>query len=446
MGCGKTGRNGNITYKKESSWGTYIAGDTQLRASTESLNRTVEHTEDPALVGEIYTTDMIKVGDGIAGSIESVMHGDVIGEMTWSVLGGQDAPVNPVKSWVLVSYNGTANYARLTKSGTNLTAETRNTSTESWTGDTNFSTAAGILDLSAAANDTLTELTAVITGKTGYDAILFGVGTNASSDITDFAATEIRNNDVRVGGNLMQLQNTSTVAKTHAVYPASSTECLPSFSYTINRVIGANKSIGAVGCKHSSITYANTAKDLSKYTLAVDGKAEEIDQTDITLSIPTVEGFLAANMKIVVEEPDGSLVEMDEVKDYSLTVNANLDDNRVIGSFYKKEQTRQGSTIESSFTANNTDTQYAIRTNYTADSPVGFYIYWKSNDNCDGANSIPYSMMVRIPDLKLTDYNSPLSTPDRLTITGAGTVIKPQNTVYTKHIYAYITDGDTSSY
>jgi hypothetical protein len=439
------GRLGRIVFKKETSYNSYITGDTQLRASTESLNRTVEHTEDPALVGEIFTTDMIKVGDGISGSIESVQHGDVIGEMLWACMGGQDAPTDPVKAWTLVSYNGTANYARLTKSGTNLTAEIRNTSTEAWAGDTNFSTAAGVIDLSAAANDTLTELTAVIAGKTGYDCILFGAGTHASSDIVDFSATELRNNDVRVGGYLMKnVSSGSSSAKLHTIYPASATGSLPSYSFTMYRDLGTNKSVAATGSKINSITLANTAKDLCKYTLAVDGTQELEDQTDITLTIPNIEGFLAANMKIVVEEPDGSLVEMDEVKDYSVTINANLDDNRNIGSYYKKEQIRQGATIENSFTANNTTTQYAIRTNYTGDTPIGLYVYWKSNDTLE--TGVPYSMMFRIPAEKLTDYNSPLSTPDRLTITGAGTVVKPENTVYTKHLYAYVVDGDTSSY
>jgi len=442
----RTGRLGNVTYKKETTWGTYVAGDGFLRVSTESLNRTVEHTEDPALIGEIYTTDMIKISDGIAGSMESVMHGDEMGEIIWGVLGGQSSATEPAKSWLLVGYNGTANYQRLTKSGTSLTSETRNTSTESWTGDTNFSTAAGVLDLSAAANDTLTELTAVIAGKTGYDAALFGAGTPASSDIADFAATEIRSNDIKVGAYAMKLETSSTEAKMHEICPAGATESLPSFSFTIDRVLGADKSIGASGCKFSSITLSAAAKDLCKFSLTIDGKQENVDQTDVSVTVPTVEGFLSANMKIIVEEPDGTLIEMDEVKDYSITFNANLDDNTVIGSYFKKEQTRQGSTMEVSFTANNTSTQYPIRDNYIDDTPVSIYMYWVSNDNVDTTNSIPYSIFVRIPDVKLTDFNSPLSTPDRLVITGAGTVVKPVNTTYTKHAYVYVVDGDTSSY
>lgn len=441
----RTGRLGNVTYKKETTWGTYVAGDGYLRVSSESLNRAVEHVEDPALIGEIYTTDMIKIGDGIGGSMEAVMHGDEMGEMIWGVLGGQSSATQPAKSWLLVNYNGTANYARLTKSGASLTSEIRNTSTEAWAGDTNFSTAAGVLTLTDPANDTLTELQAVIAGKTGYDSILFGDSTG-SSVIADFTATELRSNDVRVSGYLMKAENSSTVAKMHTIYPADATDNLPSFSFTIDRVLGTNKSIGATGCKINSIVLNNAAKDLCKYSLTIDGEAEEVDQTDVSVTVPNIEGYLSANMKIVVEESDGSLTELDEVKDYSLTINANLDDNRVIGSFNKKEQIRQGATIELSFNANNTTTQYALRDNYTGDVPVGMYIYWKSNDYADTSNSIPYSILVRIPDAKLTDFNSPLSSPDRLTITGAGKVVKPLNTVYSKHMYAYIVDGDTSSY
>ena len=441
----RAGRLGNVTYKKETTFDTYVAGDGYLRVSSESLNRTVEHTEDPALISEIYTTDMIKVGDGIAGGMEAVMHGDEMGELIWGVLGGQSSAVQPAKSWLLVGYNGTANYIRLTKSGTSLTAETSSNGS-TWVGDTNFSTAAGVLDLSAAANDTLTELQTVIAGKTGYDSVLFGSGTPASSDIADFTATAIRSNDVKVGAYAMKLENTSTVAKMHTVYPAAATGSLPSFSFTINRALGTNESIAATGCKFSSIVLNSAAKDLCKYSLTIDGVHELTSQTDVSVTVPTIEGYLAANMKIVIEEPDGTLTEMNEVKDYSLTINSNLDDNRVIGSYYKKEQERQGATMELSFTANNTTTQYPIRDNYVDDTPVSMYLYWTSNDYADSTNSIPYSIMIRIPDVKLTDFNSPLSTPDRLTITGAGRVVKPANTVYTKHIYAYIVDADTSSY
>jgi len=439
----RTGRLGNVTIAKESTWGSFATATRYLRVTTESMKRTVEHAEDPALVSEIYTTSMVKIGDGISGSIESVMHGDDIGMMIHGALGNQSSLAHPVKAWLLVGYSGSLTYLRLTKSSDVISAE-KSTNGSSWTADTNFSST-GSITVTAAAYDTLTELQTYIAARTGYDCILFGDSTD-SSTIGDFAATSLKSNSIKVGGLLMKVQPTSTVAKMHTILPASATTALPSFSLTMNRVLGTNESLAATGVKIQSITLQNAAKDFCKYSIALDGKAEEADKADTDLTVPIVEGYLAANMKIVIQGSTGALTELDEVKDYSITINTNIDDNRVIGSYYKKEQERQNATIEVTFTANNTTTQYALRSEYTADTPVSMFLYWKSNDYADTTNLVPYSMLIRIPDAKITDYNSPLSTPDRLTISGAARLVKPENTTYGEHIYVYIIDANTSSY
>jgi len=439
----RTGRLGSVVFAKETTWGSFASGTDYLRVSTESLKRSVEHAEDPSLVSEIYTTNLIKVGDGIGGTVEGVMHGDDIGKLLHGVLGNQSSLANPIKAWLLVGYSGSFAYMRLTKSSNTLTAQVSGNGS-SWVIDSNFSST-GTIDVSSSTADTLTELATLITSKNGYDAIVFGDSTD-SSTIADFSATNLKAASVSIGGYLMKVQPSSTTAKVHLLEPAGATTALPSFSFTLNRALGANQSIAATGAKISTIALSNTAKDICKYTITLDCKSEETGKTDSALTPPVIEAYLAANMKIVMESSTGALTELDEVKDYSITINANLDDNRNIGSYYKKEQERQNSTIELSFTANNTSTQYALRSNYTTDAPVGFYLYWKSNDYADSTNLVPFSILIRIPAAKLTDYNSPLSTPDRLTITGAATVVKPESTTYDEHIYIYIIDDNTSSY
>lgn len=439
----RTGRLGNMAFAKESSWGNFATATKALRISTESLKRTVEHAEDPSLVSEIYTTDMIKIGDGMSGGIEGVLHGDDIGFMIHGILGTQSSLANPIKAWLLVTYGGSLTYVRLTKTAAVLTAE-KSTNGSSWSADTNFSST-GSITLSDASYDTLTELQTYIAARTGYDAVIFGDSCD-STTLADFTATTLISADTKVGGCLMKVQPTSTVAKLHTVIPAGATVNLPSFSFLINRVLGSSESLACVGAKISTIALSNTAKDLCKYSLTIDGKQELQDKTDSVIATPTVEGYLTANMKICVEDNVGALTVLDEVKDFSLTINSNIDDNRTIGSYYKQEQERQNSTIEFSFTANNTTTQYALRTKYESDLPISLYVYFKGNDYADATNLVPYNILFRLPECKLTDYNSPLSTPDRLTITGAGKVIKPQNSTYTEHIYAYITDANTSSY
>jgi hypothetical protein len=434
-----------VAFKKEASWGTYLAGDIYLRAASEGIENQITHVEDEALVKEIYPTEMVKVGESAAGPIDGALHGDTAGILIHGVLGGESAVSNPIIGNVIVNYSGTALYARLTKSGTTLTAET-SADGSSWVGDANFGASTGI-DISSSAYDTLTELQAAIDGFTGWSATLFGSGTGASSNIADFAATQVFNNDLSVGAKVLSdAYSGSTTAKLHTLYPADSSVSLPSFSFTVNRVLGSNKSVGYVGCKFQSVAISIAANDLVKVSIGVDGKAEEADKNDLSLTLPTIQAFTASNVKILMVKNNGTQIDFDEVKDLSLTINSGIDDNRVVGSIYKQEQVRQKSTIDLSFNANNTSTQYAARTAFTNGDHVELFIYMKSNTYCDSTNSIPYSMLVRVPAITLTNYNSPLSTADRLVITAAGNVVRPKSTVYPKHVYFYINDADTTVY
>lgn len=569
----RTGRNGYMHAKKETTWGTYVTPDLVIRFSTESLNRQVKHVEDAAQVGEIYPTEMIKTSDGVAGSIEMAMHGDTCGPLLHGTL-GSDTISTPWNAIIIVHYNGTSDYARLTKSGTTLTAEI-SSDDSSWSGDSNFGSS-GDIDLSAGSYDTMTELQAAIDGYTGYSATLFGDGTADTSTIADFTATYLWEDDAKTGGFALkarisptayqniantgnlgaftgatvpgiatqsdyeldvtitdtdgteteyQLANISiniaddwsdvaaaiqtslqaatsgsetvtitsnkikftaadtdfivvsagtagtgsgdllgvidalgadyttdietaygAVSKQHSLIPASATSNLPSYTIQVNRSLASNESIAFTGIKFSSAAITITAEDLVKMSLAATGKLEDTGKNDISLSVPTVQAFTAANTTILLSRSDGSQVDFDEVKDLSLTVNTSIDESRVIGSLYKKEQTRQGATIDLSFTANNTSNQYAVREDYINDTGVEMFLYMESNSEADSTNSVPYAVLVRLPKIKLTAFDSPISSPDRLTITGSGTIVKPQNSVYTEHIYIDVVDADTSSY
>ena len=441
----RVGRLGNVCLKKETTWGTYIAGDVKLRPTSESLARKVEHVEDAALVGELYTTKMVKVADGASGGIETSCHGDTAGIFLHSALGGEAAVSDPVNARVIFAYTGASIYHRVTVSSVAAVLSEVSTNGSSWTTETGFCTA-GTLNGSSM---TFTAITAAINTSTGgYHAVLLGDGTQVGADIPAQAATLTKSNSVLFGAEVLKsAESAATTAKTHTLSPADATASLPSYSITVNRALGTNASLGYTGSKISSLVLNCAAKDLVKMSLTWDCEAEEIDQTDIVLTTPTITAFTASNTRMVLVKADSSdMDEFDEVKNLSLTINTNVDDNRVVGSVYKKEQTRQGSTIELSFEANNTTTQYGYRSQYTADSAVECFIYIEGVDECDAATDVKYNIMIHIPQLKLTDYNSTLSTADRLTISAAGTAEKPSSTVNTKHLYAYVTDADTTTY
>ena len=439
----RTGRLGKICFKKETSWGTYIAGDILLRKSSESLNNKVENMEDPSLIGEIYTTKLVKVAEGIEGGIEGVAHPDTTGVCLHGVLGGESSTVgNANTSYIALSYNGANAYERVTKSGANLTVE-KSSDGSSWSGDTTFGTA-GVLDVSSSLYDTASELSTYIASVSGFDSFLLGSSTGDSTNIPDFSATLLKSNSTKVGLKLLNIQNTTASAKTHTIFPAGATTELPSYSFTVNRLLGTDESVAFTGVKIKTLVLQLPAKDMGKLNLTLDGKRELTSQTDISLTIPDQLAFTSANAKIYFEGSDGTLTAFEEVKDLSLTINSNIDDNRVIGSLYKQEQVRQKADMTISMTANNISTQYALRTNYLNATGISMWIYLESSSTI--VSGVPYSILIRIPEMQFTDFNSPLSTPDRLTIAASGTVVKPSNSVYTQHIYCYVVDNIAATY
>jgi hypothetical protein len=445
MSSPRTGRLGYSHIKKESVWGTYLTPDLQFRIISESLNRAVEHTEDPALVGEIYTTEMIKTADGANGTMEATAHGNEMGPLYHGVLGGESAVSDPSEAFIVISYNGSANYARLTMTSGSLLAED-SPDGSSWSPDTNFNTT-GTIDTSTAPFDTALELATAIAGYTGYDAKIFGKSASASTNIADFAATQLKADSQKVGAFVIKYQvSASTTAKTHTLFPADADTLLPSYTVQVNRTLGTDKSVAFTGCKFSSISTSVSAKDLAKLSASLTSKGEIEDQTDIASSPPNVQAMTASNTQILVIDSGGNQVDMEEVKDLSYVINSNIDENRVIGDLEIKEQIRQNATIEINYTANNISTQYALRSDYTADNAVETFIYMESNTNADTDNSIPFSILVRLPRIKYSDFNSPLSTPDRLVITAAGKTEKPQNDVYTNHIEILVTDDELTAY
>jgi len=440
----RAGRLGNIAFKKEDAYGSYNAGDAMWRASSESLENKIENVEDNALIGELYPTEFIPVKEGVEGSLEGSFHGDTAGLILHGIL-GTDVTADANTAYLLISYSGAATYERISCTGSALIAETSTNGT-TWGADTAFCST-GTMDLTTGAFDTVGEVATAIAAYTGFDAIAFGPTGTLTSTIAAFAAVNLITNDVKVGGKLIPVVGTaSTLAKTHNLSPAAASVSLPSYTFTINRVLGTNKSVGVIGSKFKSVAISNAAGDLCKVNVAVDAQQELQDQNDVSVSVPNIQAFTCLNMKAVIEDATGALTELDELKDFSLTINANLDSNWVIGSKYKKEQDRQKSTIEFSCTANNTATSYPLRTNYLNSTACSLYVYWKSNTYADVSKSVPYSVMVRIPAFKFNSAPSTLSTPDRMTIKFGGSAEKPTNATYTNHIYVSVVDADTTTY
>lgn len=439
--CGHTGRNGSITMKKEVTWGTYLAADIVLRASSESLTKNLTHTEDPQLIGERFPSDMVKTLAGAGGGSETKLHPDTAGILLSWALGGENAVANPPDSYLIINYTGTAlNYVRMSIVGTDLTAE-GSADGSIWAVDNNFGTA-GVYDLSVAANDTTAELAALIEADTDYSCSYVGNSAGVTANIPAFAVTLLRSAGEKVGAIIGGTAVTSTDAKVHDVFPADTSTCLPSYSITVDRTLGTDKSLGFVGSKLNALSLTMTASDLNGASLTISCKDEETDKTDSALTIPTFEAYSGLKTRIFVDE-----LEVTAAKDLTLNINNNLSEDAVIGSDNIDEQLAQGGTIDLSGTVNLTDPTtalYSKRSNYRNDNPMEVIIYMESTENADITNTVPFSVLLRLPRMKFTDFNEVLGGPDRLTISIAANAIKPVSTY--EHIQCLIVDQDTTTY
>jgi hypothetical protein len=440
MACGFAGRNANLAFKKETSWGAYIAPDIKLRASTESLSKTVNYTEDGALVGEAFTTDMIKSSSNSGGGLETKFHPDTAGIILHWALGGESAVANPPNSYLIINYTGASPYARLKLATNNLTAELSADGT-TYAADANFGTT-GVYDLTAAANDTTAELAALINADTGWACSYVGAAAGVTASIPAFTATELVNNSDKVGAMVLGTAVTSTAAKVHSVFPAATTTCLPSYTIQVNRTLGTNKSLAYVGSKLGQLSLNISAGELTGASLTVSAKNEEVDKNDVTVATPIIQAYSALKTRVFLDN-----IEVTVAKNFTININNALDESFVIGSEYILEQERQSATIDFSGSVNLTTPAtdvYSKRTNYTGDVPSEIIVYMEGVNNADVTNAVPFSVLLRLPRCKFTDFNAPISGPDRIVINMAGQAVKPKATY--EHIECKIVDQDVTTY
>jgi hypothetical protein len=437
-----TGRLGKCGMKYESTWSTFVTADRVLRILSESIKPEVGKANDDALIGENFTTDRVKVSENYSGGVEMKAHPEELGPLFYWTLGNQAAVTDPVDAYAFITYTGSENYWRLTKSAGNLTSETSSDGS-SWSADNNFGTT-GVLDLTNASYDTVAEMVTEIDGYSDYIASYKGKAAADSSSMDDFAAT-----NGKEAGDFAQMiimrskDATSTTAKLHAITPANASTKLPSASLSIDRTVGTNQVYGYTGTKVASATFNVSANDLAAVSLTVSAKDEETGKTDLAITTPTNKAIPGATICMWING-----IHQDEVKDFNLGINSNITQDNVLCSYNIIEQIRQSGEITFSATMNmdttTTTGNYQFRAaNFIADKPVEIVIYIQGTNNADTVNSIPFSGLIRINRLDLDDFAENLSGPDIITIPLSGVAIN--STAY-EHIEIEVTDDETTTY
>jgi hypothetical protein len=306
--------------------------------------------------------------------------------------------------------------------------------------DTNFNTT-GSIDLTNASFDTATELATAIDGYTGWEAEYVGLSSADTGNIADFSETALKDGGVNYGAEFLFCSPSSTDSKRHHIEPAAATSSLPSYTMDIDRTVGASADFRIAGYKLSSFELGVEAKGIVTFNFSGVGKLEDATIDFPSLTLEDDDPFIATNYRIWINR-----IECTDVKNLSVSYNQNLDLGEVVGSEYIAEPMRQGGEITISGTANLTTGAAGTsqhRALFTGDTVAEIIIYCKHSDYSDTANEVYNHFLIRIPNLKFTEYNFPITGEDRITINIAG---KAQASGKYEHMEIDVVDKNTSTY
>ena len=428
-----TGRQSKISVVKEASWGTYLTPTTALSASNISMISKTEHKEDPRLIGQQFTSDMIRTGEIVEGNIDVSMHPEEIGTIMKLALGTEATISTPSAVKIYLSYTGADAYASISitsgvwlgKSGTSQA-----TATMKFT-----------LDTATTPYDTASELATAINLVSGWKAYVFGIGSTVITSISDVTETAILSNGI-LNGYLTSKASSSTTVKEHHFSPITASTNLPSFSACVDATLGSGHAIGYSGIKVNTLKIDTKAGELEKISMGLVGKVEALDQTYPAVSPVYDRPYAVGNSRMILNG-----IEVLDLLDVSFDLNNNIDKPKYVGQYMIGEQISQGGTIQISGTVNLDSTEWTTNYGqYKADTPVEVLIWMQNATNADTGTSTttPYYTLIKINNLKLRSWDSPITGPNRITSKFTGTAVFQD--VNTNYIDVYVSDKTTAVY
>lgn len=435
------GKNSRIAmFKKETDEGTFVAPSQSHHFVSEGMKYTPVSIEDPSNIGKLFTSDLIKSGYSVEGSVEMKAHPYFIGNALFHALGKDDTPVNPAQAFLIIWYTGAEKYVRIKKVALDVTAE-KSADGITWEADTAFSTTGTL----ALGTSLLSAIVTSINGYAGYKAQALGYASAPVDNLAAWAAVTLMSNGVKTGACIQPYLVASTISKCHKISADDSAlSDIPSFSMAIDRNFGAAKDIGLAGCKISSLALKVAPKGLVDLSLNIVAKSQDNAYTYAAGPVPVSRGFTTNQAKVFVD----SLVTQ-EVKDLSLNINNNLFKDEAVGVETFNAQGRQGASIDVSGSLNLTVTDgtdeetIALQGKMQSDIPIEIIAYFEGNDYSDLANFVKYNFLVRMRAIKLSDCSPVISGADRLTLPLSGKAVA---SIFGNHIDVWVTNTDIAVY
>lgn len=423
------GRLAKISHAKESAWGTAVTTDKPLSFTGESLANKIETKEDGRLIGKVFTSDMIKVGEMVSGGIDVTLHPQEAGWLCDYALMKESATATSAQAFFVFYYIGSDAYASVELSTNNLIGKSG--------ADVGSASADWTLDKTSASYDTASEMAAaVIAASADWKCYAFGRQDAPLTLLTSLSQTQVYSRN----GLIVPLNSASSSTKIHKLIPAGASDSEVSFTAVVDRTIGTNEAIRMAGCKANSLSIKIPAKDLVTASLDIVGKIEATGITYPSITIPTDDPYVSINARVI-----SNGIESTVTKDLTLTINNALSQDGVVGSAYISEPIRGAAKVNISGAINLDSTAWQRDYDYyTANTSVEFMVFLNyTKAYADSTNYVSYNMLIRVPYVKYTQYDTFAAGPDKMTSSIAGEGVSGSNY---ENVEIWVTDTRTTAY
>lgn len=394
------------------------------------IDRSVETTEDPAVIGKRMSSGQIPVAAAVGGSLDiSPRPVGGFGMLVKGALGSSYTPVE-IGGILRIKYSGDDASAKIVVSDTGQTITVTTGALESESADGDFGTA-GVIDVSATDFDTLGELQTEIDSYTNYSAeIVMGA---TSVDTTSPVAITAAQGKSRWVYILFEESGSGIYA--HRIPVKLDNTALPAYSVQVDGMQDNRLDAGVVV---DTLSLSGSIKALLEGSVSMLGLTETGEQAASSLSLEDADPLVLYRAGIAFGGNDYS-----DVRNLSVELQNNSDaDGYGQGSIDRSYHAKGNFAASYELDVRLNDTSYAERANkFTADVAG---LSWYAVD-ADSAANVTGGMIYEAPyctvdDFQMQDNNGVL----RATISGGATA--PKGTYYGDPVAITLITSDSAEY
>ena len=384
-----------ITAGKETTVGTAATRTAVLPiADPGSLDRKIESAADPVIIGRNMLAGEYAVRGSVGGSLPITPRACAgMGLLLKSALGGELASPPLAIGAIRIKYTGSAASCKIVLNDTAHTISAYTGALGAETADSSFGTA-GVITVTASANDTITELVELIDGYANYECeIVFGTGSATILSVITAAAIQAKGKDAFV-----VLTGAATGVYAHRFQPDESYtdgEPTPRPALTL-QLDGFGDNYVQAGHVVDQLSFSGALKDFLKGDVTFLGMSET---GSAVASVLTMEDAAPLNFADALTVIDGT--DYTYVRDVSVKIaNAHRDDGYAQGSIDRAFHQRGMFSADGDLTIRLDATALAIRAKVVSGARGSLLLVFKGK--ALGTAGAYECMVVEVPYVKFS--------------------------------------------